>query len=326
MYDFKKILKTEIDEIKNKITPADAPIALQIPEGLKTKATFILEQLKEYKPLLFIDPCYGACDLKEKEAKELGCKVLVHFGHYPMGKPKLKTIFVPIGYKLNITDINFIIEEISKKYKHKKINLLTTAQYLNNIETIKKKLSKEGIIVEPMKKTKRVEKHMVLGCDCSTVVNKESSFVFIGDGNFHARNISFKYNKEIFIINPITKETKVLEKDDRFLRQRYGVVGSLKNAKRFGIVVSTKKGQNRHSSAKEIYDLLLKHNKAPFIFCCDEFRNDSVIGIDVDCFINTACPRITYDDYKNYCKPVITIEEAKLLLKEEKELKIDQIN
>lgn len=326
MYNLYKILEEEIKNLKKKISKDDSPIAIQIPEGLKTKATFILDSLKEYHPLLFVDACYGACDLKKKESKQLGCKTLVHFGHYPMGKPKINTIFVPIGYKLKEKEINFIVNEISKKYSNKKINLLTTAQYLNNIPYIKKKLIKKKVYLEPMTKTKRLEKHMVLGCDCSTVINKKKPFVFVGDGAFHAKNVFFRYNKEIFIINPITKTTDVINENDKFLRQRYGVIGALKNAEIFGIVVSTKKGQERLTLAKEIYNLLKKHKKKAFIFACDNFKDENVIGINVDCFINTACPRITYDDYNNYCKPVISVSEAKLLLKEEKELKIDQIN
>ncbi len=326
MYDLENILRKEIKDLKEKIKDIK-PIAVQIPEGLKTKATFILEALDKNQPLLFIDPCYGACDLKDTQAKQLRCKAIVHFGHYPIGKKHdLTTFFVPIGYKLKKKDIDYVVKKILEKYSSKKINLLTTTQYLNNIQNIKKRLIEKNVCVQDAQKTNRLEKHMVLGCDCSTIINKNADFVFIGDGLFHARNLYFRYNKDVFIINPITKETKTLKKDERFLRQRYGAIASAKKANKFGIIVSTKKGQTRTSLAKEMCNLLKKNNKKAYVFSCDTFVNDKVLGIDVDCYINTACPRITYDDYKNYNKPVISCNEAKIILNKEKKLKIDQIS
>jgi len=327
MKNLETILKKEISSLKKKLTKKDNPLAIQIPEGLKTKTTYILDLLKEYNPFLFVDPCYGACDLKDTQAKDLKCKTLIHFGHFPMGKKhKLKTYFIPLEYTLKDQEINYIVETITNNYPNQKINLLTTTQYLKNIKNIKKKLKEKNISLETMQKTERAEKHMVLGCDCSTVVNQKTPFVFVGDGVFHAKNLFLKYNKEILVINPITKTNQTINKNELFIRQRYGVISSLKNAKSFGIIISTKKGQERLSSAKKIHDLLLRSNKKAYFFICEEIKNDSLLGIKVDCFINTACPRITYDDYKNYAKPLITINEAKIIINKEKELKIDQIN
>ena len=74
-YDFeiKRILK-EIKKSNAKL------VGLQFPEGLKTSALAIASEIEEKtgaKVVIFIDPCYGACDLKELEGMDL----LIHFGH-----------------------------------------------------------------------------------------------------------------------------------------------------------------------------------------------------------------------------------------------------
>jgi diphthamide biosynthesis enzyme Dph1/Dph2 domain len=73
-----------------------AKMAIQAPEGLKTHLLEVVDRLEECgkRVILFADPCYGACDLKDHEAKELGAELLVHIGHSEMGVEKeLPVIF-----------------------------------------------------------------------------------------------------------------------------------------------------------------------------------------------------------------------------------------
>jgi len=74
-YDF------EIERILKEIKKHNAKlVGLQFPEGLKTSALSIASEIEEKtdaKVVIFIDPCYGACDLKEIPGMDL----LIHFGH-----------------------------------------------------------------------------------------------------------------------------------------------------------------------------------------------------------------------------------------------------
>ena len=86
-YDFE--IKRIIREIKK--TRADL-IGLQFPDGLKKHAVYVAEQVEDEtgaKTVTFIDPVYGACDTKEKEAEMLGLDLVVHFGHTEM-RPVLR--------------------------------------------------------------------------------------------------------------------------------------------------------------------------------------------------------------------------------------------
>lgn len=74
-YDFE--LVKIIEEIKRCNAKL---VGLQFPEGLKTSALSIASEIEEKtssKVIIFIDPCYGACDLREVEGMDL----LIHFGH-----------------------------------------------------------------------------------------------------------------------------------------------------------------------------------------------------------------------------------------------------
>jgi len=80
-YDF------ELDRIVNEIKKSKAKlVGLQFPEGLKTQAIDIARKVEKSAGctvVIFADPCYGACDTKELEAKKLGVDIVIQFGHDP---------------------------------------------------------------------------------------------------------------------------------------------------------------------------------------------------------------------------------------------------
>lgn len=323
---YREKLKKEIINLKKKLTILEnAPLAIQVPEGFKQYATEILDLFKEYNPILFVDPCFGACDLKDQEALDFGCKTLIHFGHDYMNKPKINTIFVPVSYVFSKKEKEFVLNEI-KKLKFKKINLVGTINFLKEILNLKKELKKMNIQVLDSKESLHVRKHMVLGCDASTIIDKTHPIVYIGDGYFHANNIAFIFeNTDIFIINPISKKTTKLEKNNIFLKQRYGLISKALTAKNFAILVSSKHGQFRLKFANHIKKKLEKLGKKVYIFASDYIKEEYILGMKIDCYVNTACPRISYDDFLHFKKPIITPQEVELLEDLTKDFKIDQI-
>lgn len=59
-------------------------VGLQFPEGLKKYAVEIAREIEERtntETIIFIDPCYGACDLKETDIEKLDLDLIIHFGH-----------------------------------------------------------------------------------------------------------------------------------------------------------------------------------------------------------------------------------------------------
>ncbi|MFH1834694.1 MAG: diphthamide synthesis protein [Methanobacteriota archaeon] len=83
MTEYKYDLEVEriISEVKKEKAEV---VGLQFPEGLKHKAVEVAREIEEktgVTTITFIDPTYGACDLKTGQAEKIGVDLLVHFGH-----------------------------------------------------------------------------------------------------------------------------------------------------------------------------------------------------------------------------------------------------
>jgi len=78
-YDF------EIERIVAEIRKSRAKrVGLQFPDGLKTQAVDIAREIEKKSgctAVIFADPCYGACDTRELEARKLGIDLVFQFGH-----------------------------------------------------------------------------------------------------------------------------------------------------------------------------------------------------------------------------------------------------
>ncbi|MFA5745228.1 MAG: diphthamide biosynthesis enzyme Dph2 [archaeon] len=325
-----EIITEEIKNLKKELKTEDKPLAIQIPEGLKQFSCTILDELKDFEPLLFVDPCYGACDLKAVDSKILGCKTLLHFGHRQLPGLKvpkgIKIIYVPLNFEYTKSQIEYVVSEI-KKLGLQNINLVTTVQYLSNISVIKKELEKIEITVLISEKTKRLQEHQILGCDCSNIKDTTNPIVFIGDGWFHINNVSYTHRKQnVYLINPMINHCEKITYNEKFLRQRYAAIARAIECKSFGILVSSKPGQNRLKQANKIKTILEKNGKKTYLLISDYINENYLLGIEVDCYINTACPRIAYDDFSSFKKPIISATEIEQMFNIKKEIKIDQIN
>ena len=268
---------------------------LQIPDGLKTKALEIADELGG-DVIISCEACYGACDIKEDEAKRLGCDKIVHYGHSKLIDTDIEVDYVEKREKYDPTKA---LENV--KIDFKRIGLVSAIQFLDSLEIAKKVLERQGKEV--------LIGGQVLGCDVSKAVaiqNKVDCFLFIGSGHFHPLGVALKTGKPTFILNI---EKGNLEKLDTrlFEKQRIAAQVIARDAKVFGILVSTKPGQMNIKLAKEIKEKL-KPRKS-YIFSMDEIRPDKLEGIKVDAYINTACPRITIENRTDFRKPILNPDE-----------------
>jgi 2-(3-amino-3-carboxypropyl)histidine synthase len=119
-----------------------------------------------------------------------------------------------------------------------------------------------------------------------------------------------KNNKKVFVFNPFNNKHKILTKDDvaGYEKKTKAALAAFIRAKNIGVLVSTKSGQNR---LKEAEDLENKFPDKDFtILAADTFNFQSLEDFNfIDVFVNTACPRIAYDESEKITKPAIDIEE-----------------
>jgi 2-(3-amino-3-carboxypropyl)histidine synthase len=303
--DFPAVLRRIKEDERYK---AAKSVAVQLPEGMKRGIGDITRELND-KELIFIgDPFWGACDIPQDVKWDL----LIQFGHSPI--PNLGS-FPNVIFEEIQDDMDFDVEP--EKIPFKSLILTSNVTYSNQLPRIKKKLEESGIAVTLRRGDSRVfYPGQILGCNISTARGIEENVFFIGEGIFHPLGISLGLpEKKVLSFNPKTGEYLDMEKEKRkFLRQRYNAIDEASRAKKFGIIVSTKIGQTRYSLARVAFNLLRESGRSPFMITLDLVRNEELLNFPADVYVNTACPRVTVEDYGTFSRPVITFYELQMAL------------
>lgn len=293
-------------------------VLLQFPEGLKREALAYAKKYEKEGHEVFIAsaPCFGACDLALEEAKAVGAKKIVHFGHSIFVRKKL-----PITVEYVECESDFDTEVLKRSLPalsgFKNIAVATTIQYSHKIPEIKKFYEQNGKRVFIGKGSLAFYPGQVLGCDATAVTqfrNDADAVVFIGDGMFHP--LAMDVEKPAFVIYPGTGETRQINKEiDTLKKRRKGALLAAVDADSFGILVSTKVGQSRLKIARWAKKELEKRGKSAAILVANEFEPFSLNNfMSFDCYVNTACPRMS-DDLEKFGKPMLGMDLLGELLK-----------
>jgi 2-(3-amino-3-carboxypropyl)histidine synthase len=288
-----------IDEIKKRGTRR---VLVQIPEGLKTRAFVMISDLRNagIDAILCGEACYGACDIKDDYAASMDCEMIVHIGHskfYRDFKTKVPVLYFPWAAKIDVNNIDF------SELKESRIGLLASIQHMNLINKIKLKLEEKSFVV--------LIGGQILGCwttNAEKIKDRVDAFLFIGTGSFHAFRVK---NKPVYVLD---LEKMAVQKVDSTLmeKRKYARIFKAMEAKSFGVLVSSKKGQfELQGKAEDVKRSLEQKGKSAEIIIMDEISNAKLMGIKFDAFINTACPRITDDVFE---KPIINAEDLDEIL------------
>ena len=305
-------------------------VALQLPEGLKIRATEISDYLTEktgVETLIVGLPCYGACDLYDYKGKT---DALVHFGHSPIPSQGDDPNVLYIESRSD-ADVDDGILELLKDLPER-IGLLATIQYLDLIPKVKSILEISGRKVFVGTGDRRIAyPGQVLGCNCSSaeaVLNDVDAFLFIGEGDFHPLAAAFGIKKDVIVLNPVTKEVRnMAEIRDRILRKRFAAIQGAKSAQSFLVIVCSKIGQKRSEEADAAVERIRSRGLKAYKAVLEEITPLSLMSYRVDAYVNTACPRVAMDDSAKYDHPMITLTELDVVLgdKEWDDYEFDQI-
>ncbi len=299
---------------------------VQIPEGLKTKTTQIIDQLKGTCENVFVkmDPCFGACDLPLNDMKALNADAVIHIGHGVIHSHK-NIIYIPCHYDLGEKEIEKNVSGLLKELEKRKINsvaLVSNVQYSNALPGIKEKLFRHGIKSFIGKGTSRIATQgQVLGCNYSVVEEVQPAVqasVYFGDGYFHPMGLVFSTKKPVIVVNPLhgTVEEISEKNRDRFMRKRFAAIAKASQAKKFGIIVTVKSGQRQKEKALKLKEAIERHGKQAYLLEMDLVVESYMTGIGVDCLVNTACNRIVLDDSDNWKTLIINPTECLIAIGE----------
>ena len=289
-------------------------ILVQFPEGLKMKIQEISNKLEDagFEIALCMEATYGACDIRDDEAKRLNCNAILHIAHLDYG---VKTSFPVVywEYFFDVDPIHALKKNLSKLKKFKKIGLIASVQYIPALKTAKKFLESKGKKIFTFK-TEQYE-GQILGCRvgaATNIENKVDAFLCITAGKFYSMGLLFKTSKPKFALDLERGSINNLEKEERRMQKikEWNKV-QFREARNIGLLVSWKKGQ-MFGSPFALKKKLEKAGKNAYILAMDELSVNKMEGLKLDFLINFSCPRIEPPEFSELKIPLLNYYEVKL--------------
>jgi 2-(3-amino-3-carboxypropyl)histidine synthase len=296
----------DISDLVNRLKLRGArKVALQFPAGLKRRAAEYAAKLRAagFTVIISGDPCYGACDLALDTLAH--ADVLVHIGHTPVDERE-NVIFEPYPVDFDIA----VLANALPLLKEKTVGLVTTVQHIHLIPAMETFLREKGIDVRVADGgTRAPNRGQVLGCSFSAARSTNASeILFVGTGVFHPIGIALSTGARVIALDPMTGIAQEVS-GDALLRRRFAVMEKARDAESIAIIVSSKSGQERMALAERLSAL----SKKAVIVTMREVSPDELLNLGFACYVNTACPRLAYDDQVRFPAPVLSPQEFEIL-------------
>jgi hypothetical protein len=112
----------------------------------------------------------------------------------------------------------------------------------------------------------------------------------------------------VIALDPLTGIASAVS-GDTLLRKRFAIIEKAREAKSIGIIVSTKGGQARMGLAQRLAAL----SPNAVIVTMKEVSPDELLNLGFAAYVNTACPRLAYDDQIRFPAPVLSPQEFEIL-------------
>jgi 2-(3-amino-3-carboxypropyl)histidine synthase len=280
-------------------------VALQFPAGLKRRAAEYAAALRAagFAVIISGDPCYGACDLALDTLTH--ADVLVHIGHTPVDERE-NVIFEPYPVDFDVA----VLTNALPLLKEKTVGLVTTVQHIHRIPAMESFLREKGSDVRVADGgTRAPNRGQVLGCSFAAArATHAPEILFVGTGVFHPIGIALSTGARVIALDPLTGIAQEVS-GDALLRRRFAVMEKARDAKSVGIIVSSKSGQARMALAERLSALSPK----AVIITMREVSPDELLNLGFACYVNTACPRLAYDDQVRFPAPVLSPQEFEIL-------------
>jgi len=235
---------------------------------------------------------------------------------------KMEVINIEARYSKEIKLSKKDIEKLPEK-----IALFSTVQFIGQLKYVKKELEKRSKKIIMPKPRHSKYNGQLLGCGIEKF--NADGLLFIGDGYFHPIALALKNDRPVFIYNPYAKRLSMLNKsivEKIRKRQKYSLA-KFYSSENIGIIVSTKPGQNNLEAALKLKRYIRKKGKNAYVLIGNTINPGSLEDFNfIECFVNTACPRIAIDDYEKIEKPIINMEDIpgiKEIIKAEPKNKTD---
>ncbi|MGI0055710.1 MAG: diphthamide biosynthesis enzyme Dph2 [Thermoplasmata archaeon] len=302
----------------------DAPrrLALQVPAGLVRNANDLAQQVREATGVpvhLAGRACFGACDVPTIDEVP-GADAALVLGHAPIPNVvlPLPTYFVEMRYSGG--DPAALVELLRAGAVPHRLGIVASVQHLDLVPAFVAALERAGFSPQVGQGDRRLAyAAQALGCNytgAEAVVEKVDAFVFLGTGRFHPIGLALATDRPVYSLDPLQRTLEEPIDRGAIVRRRQLLVASVRDAPRWGILVSTFAGQNRSATAQALQLRARRHGRTAEIISFARIDPRDLEGRAIDAYVNTACPRIAIDDSELYPKPVLTPPEFLMALGE----------
>jgi 2-(3-amino-3-carboxypropyl)histidine synthase len=297
-------------------------VILQVPAGLVRNAHDLAARLRDATGVpvdLAARPCFGACDFPSRdEAPRADLAVVL--GHAPIPNVPLArpTFFVEMREQGG--DPEKLAEIVAAAKLPSRLGLVASVQHLDLVGPLRAALARRGFDVQVGEGDHRLAyAAQALGCNytgAEAVMDSVDAFLFLGTGRFHPIGLAFAVDRPVHALDPLRGELELPIDRGALVRRRQLIVAGVRDARRWGILVSTFAGQNRSPTALALQERARARGREAEILLFDRLDGRDLVGRAFDAYVNTACPRIALDDGESYPKPVLTPPEFLMALGE----------
>jgi len=297
-------------------------IVLQVPAGLVRNAHELAARLRASVGVpvdLATRPCFGACDFPSiAEAPRADLAVVL--GHAPIPNVPIERTTFFVEMRTPGGDPERLARLVADRGVPPKVGLVASVQHLDLVAPLTRELGRAGFAVKLGAGDHRLAyPAQALGCNytgAEAIAKEVEAFLFIGTGRFHPIGLAFAVDRPVYALDPLQETIEPPVDRSGLIRKRQLVVAGVRDARRWGILVSTFLGQNRSPTALALQERAHARGWEAEILLFDRLDGRDLEGRAFDAYVSTACPRIALDDGANYPKPMLTPPEFLMALGE----------
>ena len=207
-----------------------------------------------------------------------------------------------------------------KNKGYKVIALYAAVQFTHLLEPIMKQLDELGVKIISSKPARTNEKYQLLGCitykEALRLEEEPEAFLYVGDGVFHPRALVLAQReeenfKEIIRYDPVADKLILMGKDDcEMIFKKYNAsLAKFLMAENIGVLITIKPGQQQFRVSKKLKEVF--PDKNIYFFAEDTIDYTHLEDFNfIQSWVNSACPRIGFDDAVNLPIGMINITDA----------------
>jgi 2-(3-amino-3-carboxypropyl)histidine synthase len=204
----------------------------------------------------------------------------------------------------------------------------TTAQFLHQRESLVAQLQAAGKHVTLYQPRHTFHAGQILGCSTDRMpagapegnekahdtqdTHVNAAFLYVGEGLFHPQALAYgNPNATIYTYDPVSQKTGIIDQDEitRRRKTREAGIKLFYHATAIGVLLSTKSGQKDEIAVKKLREQFPE--KQFYVFLGNTLDLQGLEDFPfVQVWLNTACPRIGYDDIAKTEKPLINAEDV----------------